>query len=208
MKRNRTQISLTDVYLSGRKLNMEFFDRINSVIDWKEVNKIIKQNYSKGKSTKGRKAYSGLLLFKICLLKVWYNLSDYQVVEYVNDSLSLMKFLNLKIHKKGTYICVEGRRFSTRAESKLWRIMKADIIGMTLVPEAVLAREKEMCYLSISSVTDYDCWSGQEAVSADDVARTMKKNTENVKKILSRLIPALPRERRCNCSKALEGAFI
>ena len=118
-----------------------------------------------------------------------------------------MKLLNTRFHKKGTYLCIEGPRFSTRAESRLWRLMKADIIGMTLIPEAVLARERGICYLSIANVTDYDCWKG-EAVSAEDVIQTMKKNTENVKKILEKLIPSIPKERRCECAKALENAFI
>lgn len=118
------------------------------------------------------------------------------------------KNLNIRFHEKGTYLCVEGPRFSTRAESNLWRIMKADIIGMTLTPEVVLAREKEICYLSISSVTDYDCWRGKEAVSADDVIKTMKKNTENVRKILETVIPSIPKGRVCACKKALENAFI
>ncbi|UCC91829.1 MAG: S-methyl-5'-thioadenosine phosphorylase [Candidatus Aenigmatarchaeota archaeon] len=116
--------------------------------------------------------------------------------------------LNTRFHKKGTYLCIEGPRFSTRAESNLWRDMKADIIGMTLIPEVVLAREKEICYLSVTSVTDYDCWKADEAVSADDVIKTMKKNTENIKKILEILIPSVPKERACACGKALENAFI
>jgi 5'-methylthioadenosine phosphorylase len=119
-----------------------------------------------------------------------------------------IKNLNIRFHEKGTYLCIEGPRFSTRAESNLWRIMKADIIGMTLIPEVVLAREKEVCYLSVSSVTDYDCWKANEAVSADDVIKTMKKNTQNIKKILETLIPSIQKERECECSKALENAFI
>ena len=119
-----------------------------------------------------------------------------------------IKNLNIRFHGKGTYLCIEGPRFSTRTESNLWRIMKADIIGMTLIPEVVLAREKELCYLSISSVTDYDCWKGKEAVSADDVIKTMKKNTENMRKILESVIPNIPKERVCVCKKALENAFI
>ncbi|MCK5022733.1 MAG: S-methyl-5'-thioadenosine phosphorylase [Candidatus Aenigmarchaeota archaeon] len=116
--------------------------------------------------------------------------------------------LGIDHHKKGTYVCVEGPRFSTRAESNVWRTMKADIIGMTLVPELTLAREKEICYISISSVTDYDCWRTDEAVSATNVIETMKKNTVNVKRILEELIIKLPTERNCECASALEHAFI
>ena len=116
--------------------------------------------------------------------------------------------LGIRFHKKGTYICIEGPRFSTRAESKLWQMMKADVIGMTLVPEAVLAREKEMCYLSVTSITDYDCWKGREAVSAEEVIETMKKNTQNLKKILARVIPRIPSKRRCACKDSLKGASL
>jgi len=122
-------------------------------------------------------------------------------------SLAAKKARDLKIpvHDKGTYICVEGPRFSTRAESNLWRIMGADIVGMTLVPEAQLARELEMCYLSISSVTDYDVWA-EKPVSAKEVIETMKKNTVKVQNILKELIPAIPAARKCGCGEALRDA--
>ena len=116
--------------------------------------------------------------------------------------------LKVRFHGKGTYLCIEGPRFSTRAESNLWRIMKSDIVGMTLFPEVVLAREKEICYLSLASVTDYDCWRGEGAVSAEEVIKTMKKSTDNIKKILENFIAKIPKERTCTCGKALENAFI
>ncbi len=115
------------------------------------------------------------------------------------------KGLGISAHGKGTYVCVEGPRFSTRAESNLWRIMKADIVGMTLVPEAQLARELEMCYLSISSVTDYDVWA-EKPVSAKDVLETMKKNTVTVQSMLKKMIPAISAERECFCGEALKDA--
>jgi len=117
--------------------------------------------------------------------------------------------LGINHHREGTYVCIEGPRFSTRAESEVWRMIGSDIIGMTLVPEVNLAREKEICYLSISSITDYDCWrSADDAVSAKDVTKTMKKNTENVKKILESLIRKLPKKRDCECASALKHAFL
>jgi 5'-methylthioadenosine phosphorylase len=119
-----------------------------------------------------------------------------------------IKMLGIRFHKNGTYICIEGPRFSTRAESHLWQRMKADIIGMTLVPEVVLAREMEMCYMTIATVTDYDCWRGSGAVSADDVIKTMKKSTEKVKKILEKIVLKFPQERRCACKSALKGAEV
>ena len=113
--------------------------------------------------------------------------------------------LGIPMKGEGAYICIEGQRFSTRAESKLWRIMGADIVGMTLVPEAQLAREQELCYLSLSSVTDYDVWA-EKPVSAKDVIETMKKNTVNVQNILKKLIPLIPEERGCECGEALKDA--
>jgi 5'-methylthioadenosine phosphorylase len=113
--------------------------------------------------------------------------------------------LRLPVQGKGTYVCVEGPRFSTRAESNLWRIMHADVVGMTLVPEAQLARELELCYLSISSVTDYDVWA-EKPVSAKDVLETMKKNTVKVQNLLKELIPAIPSDRKCACGEALKDA--
>jgi 5'-methylthioadenosine phosphorylase len=120
----------------------------------------------------------------------------------------IIKKLRMRFHDKGTYVCVEGPRFSTRAESNVWRLMKADIIGMTLVPEVVLAREKEMCYLTIATVTDYDCWRASEAVSAEEVKRAMQKSTASVKKILETLIPRMPGGKKCICKSALENATL
>jgi 5'-methylthioadenosine phosphorylase len=115
------------------------------------------------------------------------------------------RLLGVPVHGKGTYVCVEGPRFSTRAESNLWRIMRADIVGMTLVPEAQLARELEMCYVSISSITDYDVWA-EKPVSAKDVTETMKRNNVNVQYILRELIPKIPEKRACPCMEALRDA--
>jgi 5'-methylthioadenosine phosphorylase len=115
--------------------------------------------------------------------------------------------LGIPVHGKGTYVCVEGPRFSTRAESNLWRIMKADIVGMTLVPEAQLARELEICYLSISSVTDYDVWA-EHPVSAKEVIDRMKENTVKVQNILKELVPAIPGKRECGCGEALKDAAL
>jgi 5'-methylthioadenosine phosphorylase len=113
--------------------------------------------------------------------------------------------LKLPYHDRGTYVCVEGPKFSTRAESNLWRIMKADVVGMTLVPECQLAREAEICYLSISTVTDYDVWA-EKPVNAAEIMETMKKNTDNVQKMLAHLIPKIREERKCECAAALKNA--
>jgi|AntAceMinimDraft_17_1070374.scaffolds.fasta_scaffold17533_3 IS5 family transposase len=98
MKKNKKQISFTDTYISRRrKSDIEFFSQINSIVNWEKLDKTIKQYYCKDNKKTGRKAYSKLLLFKICLLKIWYNLSDEKLENYINDSLSFMRFLNLKI---------------------------------------------------------------------------------------------------------------
>ncbi|MEM2974332.1 MAG: S-methyl-5'-thioadenosine phosphorylase [Candidatus Micrarchaeia archaeon] len=116
------------------------------------------------------------------------------------------KELKLKVHPKGTVVVIEGPRFSTRAESNLFRSWKADIVNMTIVPECVLAREAQMCYASIAMVTDYDCWK-RHAVDAAEVIKTMKMNVNNVKELIKRVIPRIV-DADCSCRHALEGAFI
>ena len=112
---------------------------------------------------------------------------------------------NVTIHKDCTYVCIEGPRFSTKAESKFFRSAGADIIGMTLVPECQLAREAQMCYVSISTVTDYDVWA-EKSVTAKEVIETLSKNVEKIKKMLIKLIDEIPQQRRCSCDKALAEA--
>ena len=114
--------------------------------------------------------------------------------------------LGIAYHPRGTYIVIEGPRFSTRAESRMFRTF-GDIIGMTLVPEVVLARELGMCYLSIAMITDYDVWA-EKPVDTKEVIETMKKNEEKVRKLLTNLLPRIPKERSCGCEKVLENAFI
>ena len=124
-----------------------------------------------------------------------------------NTLIDIAKDVSIRAHPNGTYVCIEGPRFSTKAESKLFRSWDADIIGMTLIPECVLAREAEMCYASISTVTDYDVWK-DHAVSAGEVAATMKNNVEKVKRIILEACARLPKERACECKNALKGAFL
>ncbi|MDH3764704.1 MAG: S-methyl-5'-thioadenosine phosphorylase [Nitrosopumilus sp.] len=112
---------------------------------------------------------------------------------------------NLKIHKNCTYVCIEGPRFSTKAESKFYKSTGADIIGMTLVPECQLAREAQICYSSISTVTDYDVWA-EKPVTAKEVLETLSKNVERMKALLAELIEKIPKNRSCSCAKALEEA--
>jgi len=114
--------------------------------------------------------------------------------------------LGIPHHPKGTYIVIEGPRFSTKAESAMFRTF-ADIIGMTLVPEVVLARELGMCYLSIAMITDYDVWK-DKPVDTREVIETMKTNEENVRKLLTELLSRIPRERHCGCGDVLKDAFV
>jgi len=115
--------------------------------------------------------------------------------------------IGLPIHKGGTYICIQGPRFSTRAESKLYRSWGAHVIGMTLIPEVNLAREARMCYLTIAMITDYDVWA-EKPVSAEEVVKTMKENVEKVRKLLEKAIPKIPDKRVCQCGKYLDEALM
>lgn len=113
------------------------------------------------------------------------------------------------VHDGGTYICIEGPQFSTRAESELYRSLGMDVIGMTAMPEARLAREAELCYAAIALVTDYDCWRPAEAaVDADLVVGRMGENVRAAERAFGALIRKLPEESGCRCGGALENAII
>ena len=111
----------------------------------------------------------------------------------------------ITMHKDCTYACIEGPRFSTKAESRFYKSTGADIIGMTLVPECQLAREAQMCYVSISTVTDYDVWA-EKPVTAKEVMDTLSENVKITKKLLTELIDKIPKVRSCSCEKALAEA--
>ena len=125
--------------------------------------------------------------------------------ELQNIILDVANEQQVKIHNDATYVCIEGPRFSTKAESKFFKSTGADIIGMTLVPECQLAREAQICYASISTVTDYDVWA-EKPVTAKEVMETLSKNVEITKKILTVLIDKIPETKSCSCEKALEEA--
>lgn len=116
------------------------------------------------------------------------------------------KKLGLKVQPKGTYVCIEGPRFSTRAESRMFRSF-ADVIGMTLVPECQLAREQEICYATLAMATDYDVWQ-EKPVNAQEVLEIMGKNVANVRKIMKEVLPKLPAKRDCECASALRFAKV
>ena len=119
--------------------------------------------------------------------------------------LNVTKTHGIKIHQDCTYVCTEGPRFSTKAESRFFRTTGADIIGMTLVPECQLAREAQICYVSLSTVTDYDVWA-EKPVTAKEVMETLAKNVEMTKKLLTFVIDQIPEVKSCSCEKALEEA--
>ena len=115
---------------------------------------------------------------------------------------------NLEHHKKGTVITIEGPRFSTKAESNLYKQWNADVINMSTVPEAVLAREAGICYAIVAMSTDYDCWhETEEGVNIQMVLQTMKQNAENVKKLLINLIPKI-KYTECQCREDIKTAVI
>ena len=109
----------------------------------------------------------------------------------------------------GTYVCMEGPQFSTRAESNLYRSWGADVIGMTNLQEAKLAREAEICYATMAMVTDYDCWrEGHDDVTVDQVVAVMHRNADNAAKVVRSAIAAMPTQKSCACCDALKYAIL
>jgi 5'-methylthioadenosine phosphorylase len=116
---------------------------------------------------------------------------------------------DVKVHRRGTYICMEGPAFSTKAESEVYRSWKMDVIGMTNLQEAKLAREAEICYATLALVTDYDCWHpGHDAVSANSVIEYLNKNVRNAQLIMKEAVNRLSGiDRTCKCGRALKNAI-
>ncbi len=113
------------------------------------------------------------------------------------------------VHEGGVFVVMEGPAFSTRAESFMYRQWGADIIGMTALPEAKLAREAEICYSTLACVTDYDCWrEATEVVTVEMVVANLKRNVATSINILRNLIPRVPMGRNCSCGSALENAIL
>ena len=119
------------------------------------------------------------------------------------------KKTGVNAHFGGTYLNMEGPQFSTLAESNLYRNWGMNIIGMTNMTEARLAREAEICYATLAAVTDYDCWHESHAtVTVNMILENLRKNVENSKKILKQIIPSLSKERTCKCSDALKYSIV
>jgi 5'-methylthioadenosine phosphorylase len=112
------------------------------------------------------------------------------------------------MHRGGTYVCIEGPQFSTLAESLLYRSWGVDIIGMTNMPEARLAREAEMCYSTLALATDYDCWHESEEVSVEQILKIIKANVKTAQDIIRRSVEDLSGARTCSCCRALENAVL
>ena len=125
--------------------------------------------------------------------------------EMQSSVLAAAQEKDMQIHTDATYVCIEGPRFSTKAESRFYRSTGAERIGMTLVPECQLAREAQMCYVSIATVTDYDVWA-EKPVTTKEVMATISENVKRTRDLLTSLIGRVPHSRGCSCAKALEEA--
>jgi 5'-methylthioadenosine phosphorylase len=109
----------------------------------------------------------------------------------------------------GTYLCMEGPQFSTKSESKVYRDLGMDVIGMTNLQEAKLAREAELCYVTIAMVTDYDCWHPHhDSVTVDQIVAVLLKNAENATRVVRETVAAMPKARGCKCGAALAHAIL
>jgi 5'-methylthioadenosine phosphorylase len=119
------------------------------------------------------------------------------------------KAVGARVHEGGTYVCMEGPQFSTLAESKLYRSWGMDIIGMTNLQEAKLAREAEICYVTIALVTDYDCWHpDHDSVTVEMIISNLTQNAKTAQQIIAQAVTDLPTERTCPCATALATAII
>jgi len=115
----------------------------------------------------------------------------------------------VKVHRRGTYICIEGPQFSTLAEAEVHRQLGFDVIGMTNLTEAKLAREAEICYATIAMITDYDCWHpDHESVTAAQIIATLNQNAENAQKVLRAAIREVPAARACKCGSTLKHSLV
>jgi 5'-methylthioadenosine phosphorylase len=115
----------------------------------------------------------------------------------------------VKVHRRGTYICMEGPQFSTLAEANMHRQLHFEVVGMTNATEAKLAREAELCYSTIAMITDYDCWHPEhESVTASQIIATLNQNAENAQRVLREAVRALPADRSCKCGAALKHALV
>ncbi len=151
--------------------------------------------------TNGREQsfYEGL---KVCHI----SMGEPICINLRNQLLKLSQSLKIFTHAKGTYVCINGPRFSTKAESAMFKDWNGGVIGMTIVPECILAREAEICYACIAMVTDYDCWK-DKVVTHHDVIKVMSDNVVDAKRLLRMAVEHLVLNEACPCQSALQGAF-
>ena len=125
------------------------------------------------------------------------------MVDHLHDAADAAT--DAKTQEGGTYVCIEGPQYSTRAESEFYTSQGWDLVGMTAVPEAKLAREAEMCYATVAGVTDYDVWKQDSEVTLEEVLENAAKNEDAIKRTVEHAIETLPAARDCDCGHALEG---
>ena len=126
-----------------------------------------------------------------------------------NTLIAACKTVGVVGKSGGTYVCMEGPQFSTRAESNLYRSWGADVIGMTNLQEAKLAREAEICYATVAMVTDYDCWrAGHDDVTVEQIVAVLHQNADNAGKVVRAAVAAMPAERKCACPTAAQYAVL
>ena len=129
-----------------------------------------------------------------------------ETAKYVEEACRRAK---VNVKHGGTYLCMEGPQFSTKAESRLYRSWGMDVIGMTNLTEAKLAREAEICYVTVAMVTDYDCWHPEhDHVTVEQIIGVLAKNAENASNVVREAVAAMPKERGCKCGSALGHAII
>lgn len=129
-----------------------------------------------------------------------------QLVETVTQAC---RGAGVAVKQGGTYLCMEGPAFSTKAESNVYRAWGMDVIGMTNLQEAKLAREAEICYVTVAMVTDYDCWHpDHDAVTVNDIISNLTKNAENAARVVAASVTHMPSSRECKCGSALAHAII
>ncbi|MCF2240483.1 S-methyl-5'-thioadenosine phosphorylase [Halobacterium salinarum] len=125
------------------------------------------------------------------------------MVEHLHDAAT--DATDADTQQGGTYVCIEGPQYSTRAESEFYKAQGWDLVGMTAIPEAKLAREAEMCYATVAGVTDYDVWKADSEVTLDEVLANAAANEYAIKATVERAIETLPDERDCDCGHSLDG---
>ncbi|WP_373190204.1 S-methyl-5'-thioadenosine phosphorylase [Halolamina sp.] len=131
-----------------------------------------------------------------------------EMVDHLSDAAeSVADNAESNVHKGGTYVCIEGPQYSTKAESEQYRAQGWDVVGMTAIPEAKLAREAEMCYATLAGVTDYDVWKADHEVTLEEVLENAAANEEAIKDAVEEAIRRFPDDHDCDCHSSLEGTI-